>query len=199
MSVRNKFIKLILNVYCPNKRCSCIFCLNKKNFPSLSEIPRFRSAILASDNKQFCFSRSVTEEITCLKTCKIQFKMFLEMFFTQHVQMKSVFTCQSTKFLLSTTLESGNPAVTCLIFHSRYKKRQYSNFWEIVDTVLQERRVANAEKENHFHFWRILSTNPNQAHPNLCHKMKKSSHLRHQRVDSPLVDTVDQQFICILI
>ena len=45
----------------------------------------------------------------------------------------------------------------------------------MVHIALQKRRVATTEKKNHLHFRKNLSTNHNQAHPNLCQKGKNHS------------------------
>ena len=56
------------------------------------------------------------------------------------------------------------------------------------------------EKKNHLHFWEKLFANRIQAHPNLSQKKwKETFHLWHNRVDSTLVDTVNQKFIYIVI
>ena len=68
----------------------------------------------------------------------------------------------------------------------------------MVHVVLQERRVANLKKEIHFHFRTIASANHNQAHPSLYQEGQKSFHLWHN-CRPPLVDTVNQEFLSVLI
>ena len=61
--------------------------------------------------------------------------------------------------------------------------------------VLQERRVTTTKNKSHLHFWIDFSANHNQAHPNLNQKKHQLFHLWHSRVNTPLVDTVNQNFI----
>ena len=125
--------------------------------------------------------------------------MLLELAIVQHVQTKSVLTCQPTKILVSTTVKSSTPAPTCSIFHLRIENWHLVFLVEIVHIIMQERRVVFGKKKNPLHFCRNLSANHNHAHPNLHHSGKNSFHLWHNPVDSALVDTVNQKFICILI
>ena len=69
----------------------------------------------------------------------------------------------------------------------------------MVHIVFQKRRVAITKKKSHLHFWRTFSANHNQANPNLNQKRQKLFHLWLIRVDTPLVDTVNQNFIYTLI
>ena len=50
------------------------------------------------------------------------------------------------------------------------------------------------KKENRLHFWRYFSASHNQAHPNLSQQKQKLFNLWHNRVNNPLVDTVNQKF-----
>ena len=54
------------------------------------------------------------------------------------------------------------------------------------------------EKQKPSPFYRDFAANHNQARPSLCHKRKKSFHFWHTRVNSPLIDTVNQKFGCIV-
>ena len=67
----------------------------------------------------------------------------------------------------------------------------------MVQIVLQERRVVTTKKENHLPFWGNFSAHHNQAHMNLNQRNQKFFHLWQNRVDTPLVDTVNQNFIYI--
>ena len=64
---------------------------------------------------------------------------------------------------------------------------------------LQRRRVATTKKKNHLYIWRNFSANQIQAYPNLNQKRQKFFHLWYNRVDTPLVDAVNQNFIYTLI
>ena len=68
-----------------------------------------------------------------------------------------------------------------------------------VQIVLQKRRVATTVKENHLHISRNFSPNQIQTHPNLNQKRQKLFQVWYNRVDTPLVDTVNQNFIYTLV
>ena len=70
----------------------------------------------------------------------------------QHVELKSVFTFQLTKRLVSTTVKSAKPAATFRIFFSMTKNLQLCCLAVTVHIVLQERRVATMKKKYHLHF-----------------------------------------------
>ena len=53
------------------------------------------------------------------------------------------------------------------------------------------------ESKIQIHFLGNLSANRNQANPNLYQKKGKSFQLWHNRVDSPLVEPVNQNFFSI--
>ena len=103
------------------------------------------------------------------------------------------------KWLISTTVKSAKPAATFWMFLLRTKKQQLCCLAVIVHIVLRERRVATTKKKNHLHFWRNFSATHNQAHPNLNQKRQKLFHLWHGRVGTPLVDTINQNIIYILV
>ena len=58
--------------------------------------------------------------------------------------------------------------------------------------ALSKKRLDTRKKKNSSPFWRNFSANHSPAHSNLCHERKKSFHSWHERVDSSLVDTVNQ-------
>ena len=74
------------------------------------------------------------------------------MCFVQHVEMKSVFTFQPKKRLVSTTVKSAKPAVTFWMFLLRTKNGQLYCLVVMEHIALQERRVATTKKENYLHF-----------------------------------------------
>ena len=128
-----------------------------------------------------------------------KYESLSEMCIVQHVEMKSVFTFQPIKRLVFTTVKSAKPAATFWIFLLRTKNRQLCCLAVTVHIILQERRAATTEKKNHLLFWRNFSANHSQAHPYMNQKRYKFFHLWHNRVDTPLVDTVIQNFIYIII
>ena len=74
------------------------------------------------------------------------------MCFVQHVEMKSLFTFQPIKRLVSTTVESAKPAATFLIFLLKTKNLQLCCLTVTVHIVLRERRVVTTKNKNHLHF-----------------------------------------------
>ena len=68
------------------------------------------------------FNQPNTERKNCVWTTK--YKRIMEMCIVQHVKMKSVFTFQPIKGLVSTTVKSAKPAATSWIFLLRTKNRQ---------------------------------------------------------------------------
>ena len=143
------------------------------------------------------FNQTSIERKKCVWTTK--YKRLLEMCIVQHAEIKSVFTFQPLKRPVSTTVESAKPASTFWTFLLRSKNRQVCCLVVMVHLDLQERRAATTEKENNPFFWRNFSLKHNQRHPNLRQKRQKSFHLWYNRVDTSLVDTDNQKFICILI
>ena len=69
----------------------------------------------------------------------------------QYVEMKSVFTFQPIKRLVSATVRSSKPAATFLIFLLRVKNQQLCCLAVMEHIALQERRVATTKKKNHLH------------------------------------------------
>ena len=74
------------------------------------------------------------------------------MYTVQHVEMKSVFSLESKKRPVSTTVENGKPAVTFRIIFLRTKNQQLSCLVVMVYIVLQERRVVFTKKKIQLHF-----------------------------------------------
>ena len=82
----------------------------------------------------------------------------------QHLEMKSVFTFQPIKRLVSTTVKSAKPAVLLWIFLLRTENRQLRCLAVMVHIVWQERRVAATKKKNHLLFRRNFSANHSHPH-----------------------------------
>ena len=79
--------------------------------------------------------------------------MLLEMCVVQHAQTKSAFTFQSTKTIVSASVKSAKPALTCLIFSFGNKNRQESFLVETVKTVLQKRTIVTTmQKKTYLQF-----------------------------------------------
>ena len=144
------------------------------------------------------FSLPNTERKKCLWTTK--FNRLLEMCFVKHVEKKCVFIFQPMKRLISTTAKKAKLDATFWIFLLRTKNQKPTIFLSGGDGThcFAKRPVANTKQRNHYHFWRIFSANHNQAHPNLNQKGQKFFQLWHNRVDTPSVDRVNQNFIHIL-
>ena len=111
----------------------------------------------------------------------------------QHVEMKSVFTFQPIKRLVSTTFKSAKPAAMFSIFLLRTKNWQLYCLAVTVHIILQDRRVAITK--NHLHFWRNLSANHNKAHPNLKQKTLNWVQIRNRRIRYVLADDLSNIFI----
>ena len=120
------------------------------------------------------------------KNCVWTTSRLSEMCIFQHVEMKSVFTFQPIKRLVSTTTKSAKPDATFWIFFLVTKNRQLCCLAVMEHIVLQERRVAITK--NHLRFWINFSTNHNQAHPNLNHEKTNQVQLWNKRIRFLLVD-----------
>ena len=118
-----------------------------------------------------------------------------EMRTVQHVGMKSVFTFQPIKPLVSTTVTNAKPSATFWIFLLRTKNQQFRCLGVTVHIVLQERRVATTKKKNHLQFWRSFSANHNHAHLNLNQKRLKWVQISNKRICFLLVDDLSDIFI----
>ena len=108
------------------------------------------------------FNQPNIERKRCVWTTK--YKRMSEKCIVQNVEMKSVFTFQPKKRLVSTTVKSAKPAATFWIFILRTKNRQLCCLASTVHIVLQEKRVATTKKKNHLHFWRNFSANHSHPH-----------------------------------
>ena len=131
----------------------------------------------------------------CVWTTK--YRKLINMCIVQHVDMKRVLTFQSKKLLVSTTVKSTKPAATFPIIFLTTKNRHLCCLVVVLHKGLQQRRVVTTKK-SHLNFWRNFSANQNQANPNLNQKKQKAFLLSHNRVDTPSVAKVNQNFIYIL-
>ena len=132
------------------------------------------------------FNQPNMERKNCAWATK--YERLSEMCIVRHVEMKSVFTFQPIKRLVSTTVKSAKPAATFWIFLLRTKNRQFCCLVVTVHIALPERRVAITKKESHLHFWRNFSANHNQAHPNLNEKRTNWVKIWNKRIRFPLAD-----------
>ena len=139
------------------------------------------------------FSQPNLERKNCAWTTK--YERLSEMCIVQHVEMKSVFTFQPIKRLVSTTVKKAKPAATFWVFPLGTKNRQLCCSAVTVHIVLQERRVATTKNKNHLHLWRIFAANHNQAHPNLNQKRLKWVQLWNKRIRFVLADDLSDIFI----
>ena len=133
------------------------------------------------------------ERKNCVWTTK--YERLSEMCIVQHVEMKSVFTFQPIKRLVSTTVKSAKPAATFWLFLLRTKNRQICCLAETVHIVLQEKRVATTKMKNLLHFRRNFSANQIQAHPNLNQKRLKWVQIWNKRIRFFLADDLSDILI----
>ena len=96
------------------------------------------------------FNQPNIERKNCVWTTK--YEKLSETCIVQRVEMKSLFTFQPIKRLVSTTVKSAKPAATFWIFFLRTKNRQWCCLAVTVHIVLEEGRVAITKKKNHIHF-----------------------------------------------
>ena len=96
------------------------------------------------------FNQPNIERKNCVWTTK--YERLSEMSIAQHVGMKSVFTFQPIKRLVSTTVKSAKPAATFRIFLLRTKNQQLCCLVAMEHIVLQERPVATTKKKKHLRF-----------------------------------------------
>ena len=109
------------------------------------------------------------------RDAKKRFKMFLDMFIVQHIQVKIMFNFQPTESLVITTVENAKLAVKCSIFHLQNENLQWKYLMEMVHIVMPERRVVTTKKKNFLHFGRNFTANVKQALKNLCQKQDKNT------------------------
>ena len=136
------------------------------------------------------FNQPNIEWKNCVWTLK--YEKLSEMCIVQHVEMKSVFTFQPMKRLVSTTVKSAKPVVTFWIFLLRAKNRQLCCLAVMEQNALQERRVAITR--SHLLFWWNFSANHNQAHPNLFQKKLKWVQIWNKRMHFLLADDLSNIF-----
>ena len=132
------------------------------------------------------FNQPNIERKNCVWT--IKYERLSEICIVQHVEMKSVFTFQPIKRLVSTTVKSAKTAATFWIILLRSKSRQLCYLAVTVHIALPERRFAITKKENHLHFRRNFSADYNQAHPNLNQKRTNRVKIRNKRIRFLLAD-----------
>ena len=138
------------------------------------------------------FNQANIERKNCVWTTKNE--RLLEMCKVQHVELKSVFTFQRRKRLVSTTVKSAKPAATFSKFLWSTKNRQLCCLAVTVHIALQERRVATTKKRNHLHFWRNFPANHNQAHRKLNQKRLKWVQIWNKRIRFLLADVLSDIF-----
>ena len=117
-----------------------------------------------------------------------RYEWLSEMCIVQHVELKSVFTFQPIKRLVSTTVKSAKPGTSFWIFLLRTKNWQICCLTVTVHIALPEKRVAITKKDSHLHFWRNFLANHNQAHPNLNQKRTNRVQIWNKRIRFLLAD-----------
>ena len=184
--------------------CSGILCVHKKT-DSLErndyQCPQCKSLCQVHntpfEQPTISFSLNCDQGICIFEETQTSIQNLLEMCFVQDAQTKSVFICQLTKILVSTTVKIAKPALMRWIFLLGTKNQHSCGSVVMIHIALQEKRVVTTKKKNHLQFWRHFSDNHNRAHLNLCHKRKNCIPWWHRRVDSPLIDTVNWKFFYI--
>ena len=163
--------------------------------------PRLKSWILFWRTKKSFFFWIVAKNVFFMKRYKGHLKILSEIFFVResifHPESVSISIYgKQTRKVVTFVFKAKLPATLWTLF-SRTKNRQSCCFDLMVHIVLSKRRVFNTKMKNHLLFWKNFSANHSQPQPNLYRKLQKSFHLWHNRVGSPLVDTVNQKFISI--
>ena len=144
------------------------------------------------------FNQPNIERKNCLWTKT--YESLSEMCIVQHVEMKSVFTFQPKK--TTSSYDCKKCKACCKVLNIPFKDQKPTIMLFGVDGThcfARKTRRDYEKEKNHLHIWRNFSANHIQAHPNLNQKRRKLFHLWYNRVDNPLVDTVNQNFIYILI
>ena len=118
------------------------------------------------------FNQSNKQRKTCVLTTK--YERLSDMCIVHNVGMKSVFTFQPMKRLVSTTVKSAKLAAAFRNFPFKAQKPTIMLFGVDGTHFLPETRVATSKK-NYLHFLGSFSGNHNQAHPNLNQKKVKMS------------------------
>ena len=100
--------KLIGDVYCPNTMCSRVLYVHRKIFHSCErseyQCPQYQSTCqlrnIPSEQQRNSFLLKCDQGIYVFEQTQNFFKMFLAISNVQHVQTKSLFTCQPSKIRL---------------------------------------------------------------------------------------------------
>ena len=111
----------------------------------------------------------------------------------QHVEMKSVFTFQPKKRLVSRTVKSAKPAATFSTFLLTTKNRHLCCLVVMEHIVLQKRRVLTTK--DRLLYWGTFSANHNQSHPNVNKKSTNQVKLWNKRIRFLLADNLSNIFI----
>ena len=157
------------NPYC---RYDSSLNVRKNTFQSLEgsayQCPQVESTCqvrnIPSEQQTVSFFWILTKGFTFLKRFNRQFEMLLDMCIVQHAQTKSVFTFQPTKTLISTTVKSAKPALTCSVLQLRTKNQQYLHLVEMVHIVLIE-TCRDYEKEKVSRFLMKYIRQPQSSTP----------------------------------
>ena len=116
----------------------------------------------------------------------------------QHAQTRFLFTFGTTKILVSTTLESAKSALTCLMFHWLYQNRQKLCSGGNGTHCFARKMSRDYEKRKPSPFLRNFFCQSQSSTPEILPR-KKSFLFWHTRVNLPLIDRVNQNFLIRLI
>ena len=133
------------------------------------------------------FNQPSIERKNCVRTTKHE--RLPEMCFTQHLEMKSVFTFQPIKRLVSKSVEMQS-LLQCFEYSFRYQKPNIMLFGGDGNTTREY------EKEKPSPFSRNFSTNHNQAHPNLNQKGLEGVQIWNLRILFLLADDLSNIIFC---
>ena len=93
------------------------------------------------------FSLNCDQGICIFEETQTSIQNLLEMCFVQDAQTKSVFICQLTKILVSTTVKFANPALMRWIFLLGTQNQHSCGSVVMIHIALQEKRVVTTKKE----------------------------------------------------
>ena len=186
------------NIKCVGQCVGINFAFTKSRYNLLKEAtinvliasPRVGCAIFTFKNKELRFLLTFCQGIFIVEgTWKSCQDVIGDLYCPTYPNEKCVYpsTNRTCSFYDCEKCKACSHVPTSWIFFLRTKDRQLCCLTVLVQSALQELRALTTKKRYILHFRRLLSANHNQAHPNLSQNKQKFFHLRHNRVDSPLV------------
>ena len=193
----NRIINFFWNVFCPNTRCLDILCVQEKTYksPSRSHYQGPQSSMQYSFGKnKFIFLEVWSEGLCFWRDAKINSRWRWRCVLSNMPERKvcSPFNQQNFQYLrLKKVLSLLSRA------ENFFKVKKPTISWFVGDATHWFARITSRdwEKAKPLPFVKKFFTNRNQAHPNLSRKRQKLFRFWHNRVDSPMSDTVAQKWI----